>query len=240
MKLGLLSLAAATAALLGQALGSDIVGSVYLSQEIPLGDALNLESKDYFDALTKYTREYCQSPDNKITYVIAENLKLDNAVSQPGVTYPWVYYGNAEESKNIQLAENCLNVHVENLADVSLAEFIQSRESLYDEHNLIIVQKTAEVNVASEVDEDEVFLGDLFWQKDASFEGNFKRTSSNSTTKGGSLFTHYQFFTPGILSCLILSSFLVFVLYVALSWMTSIEITYLAFDKQIDYEKKTE
>lgn len=54
------------------------------------------------------------------------------------------------------------------------------------------------------------------------------------------LFTHYQFFTLGIFLALLVSAFLLFVLYTALSWMTSVEISYLSFEKHVDYEKKNE
>lgn len=54
------------------------------------------------------------------------------------------------------------------------------------------------------------------------------------------LFTNYQFFTTGLWSCIIVSLVLFFILYTALGWMTSIEISYLSFEKQVDYEKKNE
>jgi hypothetical protein len=62
--------------------------------------------------------------------------------------------------------------------------------------------------------------------------------ASNATHSN--LFTHYQFFTPGILLCLIVSGVLVAILYTALTWMTAVEILYKAFDKQVDFEKKNE
>lgn len=55
-----------------------------------------------------------------------------------------------------------------------------------------------------------------------------------------SLFTEYQFFTPGIWSCILISFFLLAILYNALIWVSSIEISYGAFEKQVDYEKKNE
>lgn len=58
--------------------------------------------------------------------------------------------------------------------------------------------------------------------------------------KKSNLFTKYQFFTPGIWLCLIVSLFLIYVLNTALGWITSIQVTYKSFEKQIDYEKKTE
>ena len=69
-----------------------------------------------------------------------------------------------------------------------------------------------------------------------------KTTSAPSKKhkKIDNLFSNYQFFTPGILLCLIVSFALVGVLYVALGWIASLEITYKSFDKQVDYEKKQE
>lgn len=58
--------------------------------------------------------------------------------------------------------------------------------------------------------------------------------------KNPNLFTNYSFFTPGIWMCLVISGFLISVLYITMSWMTSLEISYKAFDKQVDFEKKTE
>ncbi|CCE86196.1 Piso0_005852 [Millerozyma farinosa CBS 7064] len=65
-------------------------------------------------------------------------------------------------------------------------------------------------------------------------------TSVPSVSAKHDLFSKYQFFSPGIWMCSIVSIFLVFVLSVALSWITSLEISYKAFEKPIDFEKKTE
>uniref|UniRef100_A0A0L0NUT1 Protein BIG1 n=1 Tax=Candidozyma auris TaxID=498019 RepID=A0A0L0NUT1_CANAR len=54
------------------------------------------------------------------------------------------------------------------------------------------------------------------------------------------LFTNYQFFTPGIWLSLIISLFLIYVLYTAVNWITSIQVTYKSFEKQEDFQKKTE
>ncbi|KAF7579648.1 hypothetical protein EJF18_30155 [Clavispora lusitaniae] len=61
-----------------------------------------------------------------------------------------------------------------------------------------------------------------------------------SSKKKSNLFREYQFFTPGVWSALIVSLFLVFVSSTAIGWITSIQTSYHAFEKQIDYEKKTE
>lgn len=65
--------------------------------------------------------------------------------------------------------------------------------------------------------------------------------SDGSNVKvNANLFTTYQFFTPGTLLGIIVAGFLVSILYAALSWITSIQITYSSFDKQVDFEKKNE
>ncbi|CAK7896242.1 hypothetical protein CAAN1_04S08020 [[Candida] anglica] len=68
----------------------------------------------------------------------------------------------------------------------------------------------------------------------ASVAGNYTKPSHSS------LFTKYEYFTPGIFQTLLVSWILISVLYIALSWISSIEITYKSFDKQVDFEKKTE
>lgn len=66
--------------------------------------------------------------------------------------------------------------------------------------------------------------------------------NNNSTkpAKGASVFTNYQFFTPGIWLCIIVTFFLVYVTLTAIHWISSIELTYKSFEKQVDFQKKTE
>ncbi|OBA23635.1 hypothetical protein METBIDRAFT_30072 [Metschnikowia bicuspidata var. bicuspidata NRRL YB-4993] len=54
------------------------------------------------------------------------------------------------------------------------------------------------------------------------------------------LFTKYQFFTPGVWLVLLVCLFLVYVSLTAVGWITSIELSYRSFEKQVEYEKKTE
>lgn len=67
-----------------------------------------------------------------------------------------------------------------------------------------------------------------------------KQSNNGTTIKHDNLFTKYQFFTSGIWSGIIVSLFLLTILYGALSWLTSLEITYASFEKQVDYDKKNE
>lgn len=76
-------------------------------------------------------------------------------------------------------------------------------------------------------------------------EGDVETTTSKPSkdTKrktNSNLFTEYQFFTPGVWLAIIVSLFLVYVATTAVSWITSIELSYKSFEKQIDYEKKNE
>jgi len=45
------------------------------------------------------------------------------------------------------------------------------------------------------------------------------------------LFSRYQYFSPGIFMGLLVVLFIVFVIGLALSWLTSLEISYAAFEK---------
>lgn len=93
--------------------------------------------------------------------------------------------------------------------------------------------RAAEAFIAAEGDSMVTALADDFLL-------DVQAAAASAPLKTGNLFTHYQFFTPGIFLALLVSGFLLFVLYTALGWMTSLEISYLSFEKQIDYEKKTE
>lgn len=71
-------------------------------------------------------------------------------------------------------------------------------------------------------------------------EGDAQAAGTSSSKATSNLFTKYQFFTPGVFLSLIVSLFLLYVITTAVSWVTSIETSYNAFEKQVDYEKKTE
>lgn len=73
-----------------------------------------------------------------------------------------------------------------------------------------------------------------------SSETSLVQTTDAPKVKNPNLFTNYSFFSPGIWMCLLVSGFLLSILYITMSWMTSLEISYKAFDKQVDFEKKTE
>lgn len=67
-----------------------------------------------------------------------------------------------------------------------------------------------------------------------------KNDDKKKEKKNSNLFTEYQFFTPGVWLSIIVSLFLVYVATTAISWITSIELSYKSFEKQVDYEKKNE
>ncbi|CAN3486677.1 hypothetical protein DICA1_F37082 [Diutina catenulata] len=68
-----------------------------------------------------------------------------------------------------------------------------------------------------------------------------KEDFGNSTLDlGTGLFARYQFFTPGLLSVALVAGLLLYILFEGISWLASIQITYQAFEKQVDIDKKTE
>ncbi|RMZ92626.1 hypothetical protein DV736_g131, partial [Chaetothyriales sp. CBS 134916] len=58
------------------------------------------------------------------------------------------------------------------------------------------------------------------------------RRSSNETLVNGPLFHRYQFFTPGIFMGFLVGFILLLILYVAISALSSLQVTYAAFDKE--------
>ncbi|CDK28380.1 unnamed protein product [Kuraishia capsulata CBS 1993] len=67
-----------------------------------------------------------------------------------------------------------------------------------------------------------------------------KSVSAAFNTTDGSLFDKYSYFTPGIWMCTLVSLFLVFVFGVALNWLSSLQVSYRAFDKPFNARKKTQ
>lgn len=59
-------------------------------------------------------------------------------------------------------------------------------------------------------------------------------------TPGGSVADRYQFFTPGVWMGVLVSALLLSILYGALLWLASLEISYKSFEKQLEVEKKTQ
>lgn len=66
-----------------------------------------------------------------------------------------------------------------------------------------------------------------------------KATKKSSKTFG-SLLDNYAFFSSGIWMAIIVSGFLLGVLYVAFKWLNSIQISYSAFDKPVNTNKKAQ
>lgn len=55
-----------------------------------------------------------------------------------------------------------------------------------------------------------------------------------------SLFDKYSYFSTGLWMGLIVSGFLIWVLALALSWISNLEVSYKSFEKSVDFEKKTQ
>lgn len=106
--------------------------------------------------------------------------------------------------------------------DVEEIEDFQDLEDEYRAAEALLVANEDVVEVSSA-------------KEDKPKNGDKKKEKKNSN-----LFTEYQFFTPGVWLSIIVSLFLVYVASTAISWITSIELSYKSFDKQVDYEKKNE
>lgn len=99
-----------------------------------------------------------------------------------------------------------------------------------------LAELTKEVEQELEAAEELVLL-----EIDASEIGSLKFGLNTSlVNRNSNLFTNYQFFTPGIWMCAIVSGLMIGILYVALGWISSVEISYGAFEKQVDWQKKNE
>jgi hypothetical protein len=67
-------------------------------------------------------------------------------------------------------------------------------------------------------------------KRDISVHESASQNSSNGTDTSLPLFERYQFFTPGLFMGLLVSSLLLSILYVAISALGSLQVSYAAFD----------
>ncbi|KAI5965353.1 uncharacterized protein KGF55_001574 [Candida pseudojiufengensis] len=122
-----------------------------------------------------------------------------------------------------------------------------------NEHDKIVVKKHEEeedesnIKIQQEIESDFAEANKLAAEETqlvSIFEGggeiNEDLSNNATTVKHDNLFTNYQFFTSGIWSGLIVSGFLLSILYAALSWLSALEITYASFEKPVDFDKKNE
>lgn len=137
-----------------------------------------------------------------------------------------VMYDNEYLVENLVNAENGKNVMIFGIPSFDHGPKINFKKENGDDEDVVEAFDKAK-SLAAEEDGEATILDDG--------DNDDEDTPSNS-----SLFTTYQFFSSGIFMGLIVSFFLLFILYMALTWMTTIQISYKSFDKQVDHDKKTE
>ncbi|KAG5419234.1 hypothetical protein I9W82_003001 [Candida metapsilosis] len=101
-------------------------------------------------------------------------------------------------------------------------------------------EKNEDVSVEQEVDADFAEANRLAAEEDQPVTILEDVPSNTTTVKHDNIFTNYQFFTNGIWSGLIVSGFLLLILYGALTWLSDLQISYTSFEKQVDFDKKNE
>ncbi|KAI3403439.2 hypothetical protein KGF56_003723 [Candida oxycetoniae] len=164
------------------------------------------------------------------TYSIMEKIesKLGNLYNN---------YDTVIVSKRDKEAEN---KEAENTQSVSVLHHLASDSVASDN-----VEAKNEAQLQQEIENDFALAEKLALEEDKSNSQpitileDFNKINS-TTTQPNNLFTNYQFFTPGIWSGLIISGFLLLILYAAIDWLSSLELTYASFEKQVDFDKKNE
>lgn len=113
----------------------------------------------------------------------------------------------------------------DSLLDKESDALLEEAENDFELAELLIAAQESDARVTALSDDSKLVEG----------SGALKNGTSRSN-----LFTHYQFFTPGVWLVLIVCFFLVYVCVTAVSWITSIDLSYRSFEKQVEYEKKVE
>lgn len=133
-------------------------------------------------------------------------------------------------------------VESESILDQTTAQikqFLEGGSSKREEINYDVIE--AELNMSFDeinklLDDEivEIYDEDIEYE-DTDYE---TRASSKPPLTEGSLFDKYSFFSDGIWMCTIVFLFLAWLLAIALGWLNSMKISYAAFDKPFDFEKK--
>ncbi|KAI5948718.1 hypothetical protein KGF57_005329 [Candida theae] len=131
--------------------------------------------------------------------------------------------------------------HKEKETDVVDAAAEEKLQNLYDLNDKVTrKEKNGDVSVEQDIDADFAEANRLAAEEDQPVSILEDIPSNSTTVKHDNLFTNYQFFTTGIWSGLIVSGFLLLILYGALTWLSDLQITYASFEKQVDFDKKNE
>ncbi|KAI9875445.1 MAG: hypothetical protein M1830_008470 [Pleopsidium flavum] len=80
---------------------------------------------------------------------------------------------------------------------------------------------------------DDTFASSVHMDLKRDFSIHDRVSSDNTTLSSGPLFEKYQFFTPGIFMGLLVGFLLLSILYVAISGVASLQVSYAAFDKEM-------
>lgn len=220
-------------------------GAFYASSDIGKFGYI-AEFDDVLAATEKWTQAVCA--EDELTYFVVKNVARQKV---DGTAIAHVHYN---KDTQLGLAESC-----ENKVNVVEVDGAQSIEELVGDAKHWIVQEIPSFHAGSHrlgalkkwlSKQKRVDVAESYESIVDEVEADFRKaeqlleaeddTVSIMSDGPNNLFTNYQFFTPGIWMTLIISSFLIFILYNALGWVSSLEISYKAFDKQVDYEKKNE
>lgn len=240
--------------------------SVKLGSEFNYITDVNVLSK----AVNDYTSKLCQSEDQLKIYRVDSSFKNANKGTYiKHVHYSNADELDLQFAENCIVGSSILYVDIDNkelqevLAHESGAYFVQGKPTFggsryesvknyiedtlnFEKKKRFDIEESSEEQLIKEVEQDfrdvESFIE--LEVDDNDVEEHVTETEPISKVPLGlhasGLFTKYQFFTPGLWLCIIVSLILVSILYTALGWITSLEISYQSFEKQVDFEKKRE
>lgn len=208
---------------------------------MPLGQSSQkyiTDSIQLAEAFTQLTKDFCSSnPTEQLLVYRAAGVAKPAQVGDHAVFLQHVRYASSAdldmpvdascsvEYTTLDKTESAANVVV---IDVDGDSF--SIDSVLGARNVIVQGRPTFEK--SEVVEPEAAA--------SSVADSVSEALSTLAPARSNLFQTYQFFTPGVWLALIVSVFLIYVASTAVSWITSIQLSYRAFEKQIEFEKKTE
>ncbi|ODV96857.1 hypothetical protein PACTADRAFT_32355 [Pachysolen tannophilus NRRL Y-2460] len=177
--------------------------------------------------------------------VLIDSFKLDSKIVIQGL--PYFNSQHYKNGKNSEIISNKRKTHLKAKRDQNLDnEFDDYTESsVEDEDYAKLKEELSETfkqieGMIGEGDTVTVYDSDsgdvTYTTNDSDSDDN----DDNDDDTNSNLFTKYQFFTPGIWMGTVVSLFLIAIFSVALKWTSSLQISYKAFEKPVNGQKKVQ
>lgn len=217
-------------------IGINNKGSFYSNEKIDKVFTNPIQGDDIISFVENMTNDICDKKKKKMLIYQVDSVMLNNMKFNEGTLLKNIVYKDDFEKK-LKIGQNC---HFNDYTISNLINSIIEDRLLtifnYNKNQTYFLEKIIESNSNKTI----IFQG-LFFDDDKKniYENENEKLKKNIVNLKST--TYYSqndtFLTSGLFMCLFSSLFFFIILFFALQWICSIQITYSSFDKQINQKK---